>query len=286
MNREKEKLLALLQPYKHEIDRYFEREIPNLDSKHTVRDACEYALLNGGKRLRPAIVYMIGEALEKPKRAMHQAAASVEMFHAASLIADDLPCMDDDDERRGKPSLHKKYGEAVALLSGFSLFSAGFEYISKIENIEEERYRCLLSHAGRLNGIQCLIYGQYLDLFAKNINEEKILEIIEKKTASLFELAFLYGWVVGGGSLDHIQEIQQAAYHFGAAFQILDDIGDADKDAQASHKANYANLFGKKEAAQAVHTHVESFISIFNTLSTHPKPLIAIAQGLAVLSDL
>src|ERR1700722_633886 len=107
-------LNSILKPYQQQIEQKLQESIEQLGAKSKLRDACEYALLNGGKRFRPILVIMIANALGK-KFDVTSAALAVEFFHTASLIADDLPCMDDDDERRSKPTLHKVYGEGTAL---------------------------------------------------------------------------------------------------------------------------------------------------------------------------
>ena len=114
--------------HRDRIEQEIARSILCFGEKTKLRDACEYALTNGGKRFRPLIVILIAEALGNGLN-VFEAALSVEFFHTASLVADDLPCMDNDDERRDKPSLHKVYGEAIALLASYALITAAFEKI-------------------------------------------------------------------------------------------------------------------------------------------------------------
>jgi geranylgeranyl diphosphate synthase type II len=112
----------MLQGYQKLIVSKIEENLPAFGPKSKLRDACEYALMNGGKRLRPAIVFMTAEALGFEVD-VTQAALSIEYFHTASLVADDLPCMDDDDERRSKPSVHKAFGESEAILVSYALIA-------------------------------------------------------------------------------------------------------------------------------------------------------------------
>src|SRR5579863_9558332 len=114
--------------HRDKIEQEIAKSIICFGEKTKLRDACEYALTNGGKRFRPLIVLFVGEALGCGLN-VYEAALSVEFFHTASLIADDLPCMDNDDERRDKPSLHKVYGETIALLASYALITAAFEKI-------------------------------------------------------------------------------------------------------------------------------------------------------------
>jgi geranylgeranyl diphosphate synthase type II len=116
--------------HKDRIEKEIAKSILCFGEKTKLRDACEYALTNGGKRVRPLIVLLVGEALGNGLE-VHEAALAVEFFHTASLIVDDLPSMDNDDERRDKPSLHKVYGEAIAILASYALMTGGFEKIQK-----------------------------------------------------------------------------------------------------------------------------------------------------------
>jgi len=125
-----DQLQATFDSYKQTIDKLIDDNIKDLGDENPLRDACEYALKNGGKRFRPALVYLISTSLN-PDVDVSQAALSIELLHTASLIADDLPCMDDDDERRGRPSLHKVYDESIALLASYALIAAGYGCIAK-----------------------------------------------------------------------------------------------------------------------------------------------------------
>jgi geranylgeranyl diphosphate synthase type II len=275
-------LTNTLSPYKERIEQSITTTIQTLDAKNQVRDACEYSLQGGGKRFRPAIVHIVAEALSTPCDVSGPATAC-EFFHTASLIADDLPCMDNDDVRRGRPTVHKVYGEAVSLLASLALIAAAFEIISKNEN--KTLSAIASEHAARLNGIRYLIGGQYLDLFPQRLDREMIYEIITKKTVCLFELSFLFGWIFGGGNLEKTPKIQDIAFHFGSAFQILDDIDDMQKDAGAGRKVNFANLFGKKEAFHVVNQHLENFESGLQELQIFSKPLQGLAQSLHIFAS-
>ncbi|HXF28637.1 MAG TPA: polyprenyl synthetase family protein, partial [Chlamydiales bacterium] len=220
-----ESIAKVLQAYRDRIETSIVRALCLCGEKTPLRDAVEYSLQSGGKRFRPALVFMIADAIGKKVDVSH-AACAVELFHTASLIADDLPCMDDDDLRRGRPTVHKVFGEATALLASFSLIAAGFEEISLNSKDREELCALATFHASRLNGIRALIGGQYLDLYEERLTREKLYEIIEKKTVSLFELSFLLGWIFGGGDITRLEDVKKLAFHFGAAFQILDDIDD------------------------------------------------------------
>lgn len=246
----------LLKPLKLSFETFLRENIFHLGDQNKLRDACEYALLNGGKRIRPLIVLIIGKALGN-QLDMNEASLCVEYFHTASLIADDLPCMDNDDYRRSKPALHKIYGESVALLASFALISAGYEKIfqsvrvlSKQKSPFRERANesCVvaLDAATRCAGISGATGGQFKDLFPEKCTLNEVLDLIYKKTVTLFEISFILGWIFGGGSLTAVDQVKDAAYHFGLAFQIADDLGDVKEDGEGS--MNIAVLLGVEKA--------------------------------------
>lgn len=241
-----------------QVEREIAKGILSFGEKNKLRDACEYALLSGGKRLRPIIVMMVAEALGNGLN-VAPAALAVEYMHTASLIADDLPCMDNDEERREKPSLHKVYGESTALLASYSLIFAGYEKIQENGELmrnshppfsgSADRICCLcLKEASTLAGILGATGGQFLDLNPPSQSIEMLKEVLYKKTVTLFEVAFLFGWLFGGGMVGKLDEVKKAAYHFGMAFQLADDLGDLVQDETSQNEMNAARILGPKRA--------------------------------------
>lgn len=240
------------------IEKEIARSILGLGEKNKLRDACEYALTTGGKRLRPIVVYLVAEALGHGLD-VSDSALSVELFHTASLIVDDLPCMDNDDERRNKPSLHKVFGEPIALLASYALITAAFERIHantvKMRKagvpfaLSADRACAFgLESAARCAGILGATGGQFLDIYPPQMTLEMLKKIIHQKTVTLFEVSFTLGWIFGGGDLSLLEDVSQAAYHMGMAFQIADDIGDASQDEKKPNPANLAQFLGKDRA--------------------------------------
>ncbi len=222
--------------YQARIDEGLLRSIEEMGEKNRLRDACEYALMSGGKRLRPVLVLMIGEALGHNLDVL-PSALGVEFFHTASLIADDLPCMDDDDLRRGRPSLHKEFGESVAMLASYTLIASGYGAIHQNREAlrksgsfgsraDEVAILCLES-ATRCAGIQGATNGQFLDLYPPDSSVATHRKIIAQKTGTLFEIAFVFGWLFGGGDVALLPTVRKAAHHLGMAFQVRDDLQDA-----------------------------------------------------------
>jgi geranylgeranyl diphosphate synthase type II len=240
------------------IEQEIAKSISCLGEKTKLRDACEYALTNGGKRFRPLIVLLVAEALGHGLN-VYESALSVEFFHTASLIADDLPCMDNDDERREKPSVHKVYGETIALLSSYALITAAFEKLQRNASVMHESGHpfshfsdraglIALETAARCAGILGATGGQFFDLFPPNQSLEVIKQVIYKKTVTLFEVSFVFGWVFGGGDISKLDLIRKAAYHFGMAFQTADDLGDLYQDEKKNKEISIARLIGKERA--------------------------------------
>jgi geranylgeranyl diphosphate synthase type II len=236
--------------YRVRIEAQLRHFIGQMGEKNGLRDACEYALLNGGKRLRPILVLMIAEALGHGLDVM-PSALSVEFFHTASLIADDLPCMDDDDMRRNRPSLHKAYGENVAILASYALIAEGYGGIYRNSRISPQADVLLcLEAATRCAGIGGATNGQFLDLFPPNHNLETVKKIIFQKTVTLFEVSFIFGWLFGGGNARSLAKVRKCAYHLGMAFQIADDLLDALQDSKQQSLINMVAACGKEEATR------------------------------------
>lgn len=232
--------------------------IERMGEKNGLRDACEYALMNGGKRLRPILVLMIAEALGRGFDAM-PVALSVEFFHTASLIADDLPCMDNDDVRRNRPSLHKAFGESVALLASYALIAEGYGGIYRNGQNAKEAVPLCLEAATRCAGIRGATNGQFLDLYPPDARLETIQKIIYQKTVTLFEISFVFGWLFGGGDAASLKRVQKCAYHLGMAFQIADDLLDDLQDAAQQSSINIAAACGQKQAAALFEEEMNAF---------------------------
>lgn len=282
---------SILGPYQKQIEQKIKDSIPSLGDKTPLRDACEYALLNGGKRFRPILVFMVANALGN-KFDVTSAALAVEYFHTASLIADDLPCMDNDDERRNKPTLHKVHGEGTALLATYALIAAGYERLTKNAHEMEQSQSgkgidankiCVMAieNATYNTGLFGATGGQFLDVNPPDLTEKTIRDVIHKKTVSLFEISFVLGWLYGGGKIELLDKVKKAASHFGMAFQIADDFDDMAQDAKNDRFVNMAAVLGKEGAARAFHAEIKGFFQTLKELDLENSPLSQIASVLA-----
>lgn len=273
----------LLTGYQQRIDFSIQQHFALICNKNKLHEACEYALTNGGKRFRPVLTLMIAEALN-PKADVSQAALTVEFFHTASLVADDLPCMDDDDERRQKPSVHKVYGEAMSLLVSYALIAEGYSGIAanglmikeaKLDHSFQSDYLVTLAleNATFNTGLSGATGGQFLDIFPPDLSLSTLRSVIHKKTTSLFEIACVFGWLFGGGKIDQLPLVKKAASHFGMAFQIADDLGDVKQDALNERKVNMAAVFGMEAAQTMFHEEMAGYLKTLKDLHIDTEPL-------------
>jgi geranylgeranyl diphosphate synthase type II len=270
-----------LEPYRMRFEKELRSSIEQMGSKNRLRDACEYSLLCGGKRLRPLLVLMTAEAIGKGFNVM-PAALSAEFFHTASLIADDLPSMDNDDFRRGRPSLHKTFGESVAILASYTLIAEGYGGIYKNQELLEKEDGCFflskeaallsLKIATRCGGMHGATNGQYLDLFPPDFSWETVSQVIIQKTVTLFQLSLSFGWLFGGGDIDKIGEVEECGYHLGMAFQIADDLDDVVQDLRVQSQMSAIKSVGRERAEKIFEEELVLFRQSLEKLGLWTEP--------------
>lgn len=234
-----------------------------------VVDAMRHGALDGGKRLRPFLVIAAADMFDAPRSRSIRAGCAVEMIHCYSLIHDDLPAMDDSDLRRGRPSVHKAYDEATAILAGDALLTQAFEIIAEPETHPDGNVRCRLAlELARASGKDGMVGGQMIDIYAeqKNFDLAGIGELQRLKTGAIIRFSAIAGGIIGGASPAEVEALRRYAEDLGLAFQIVDDILDATADAEAlgkpvgqdvdMDKATFIKLLGmsgaKKKAADLV----------------------------------
>lgn len=232
-----------------------------------VAQAMGYSLLGGGKRIRGALVLAFYHLYHEETEAALPYAGALEMIHAFSLIHDDLPCMDDDDLRRGKPSCHKAFGEAQALLAGDALLSLAFEIMTEPQHsrfFPPERVLQAVNRLGRATGLGGMIGGQAIDLAqeGKDTPAELLERMHKLKTGALLAVAAEIGCILAGADREAGQAAVEYAAHVGFAFQIMDDILDITGDTallgkpvgsdEANGKTTYVSLYGLDAARNEV----------------------------------
>lgn len=203
-----------------------------LTAPPTLYKASNYALLSGGKRLRPLIPLLIIQDNDYYQPSYLDIALSLELIHTYSLVHDDLPCMDDDDYRRGKPSTHIAFGESTAVLAGDFLLTYAFELIANQETISLNERISFIQKLTHASGHQGLIAGQILDLHALNcfLSKKQLDEILIKKTALLFACAFNFAAIMVKASEQETKLFNKLGLQFGLIFQYLDDLQDYKED--------------------------------------------------------
>lgn len=222
---------ARLQEYGEAVQRKLKELCPpsqETPAQEKLAEAMNYSLSAGGKRIRPALVLEFCRLCGGKREQALTAAAAVEMIHTFSLIHDDLPCMDDDDLRRGKPSCHKAYGEAAALLAGDALENLAFGVLAEDDaNPPEIRVR-LIAELSRATGLSGMIGGQAMDLELEGTpaDEPSLRKMVAGKTGALLSCACRMGCIAGGGSSEQVEAAAKFAEKMGLAFQIVDDILD------------------------------------------------------------
>ncbi|MEI8125325.1 MAG: polyprenyl synthetase family protein [Parachlamydiaceae bacterium] len=242
------------------LDAYIaERDTPYM----RLFSAARYALLRGGKRLRPILSMATAEAFGVKAESALSTACALEMIHTYSLIHDDLPCMDNDDFRRGKPSLHKAFDEATALLAGDFLLTHAFSIIALDPELTPFQrislIQLLASHAGG----DGMIGGQMMDIEAEgvSINIELLKQIHALKTGALITASILSGGIVANASKDEMESLHLFGKDIGLAFQIIDDVvdvisseakhGKKTASDEANNKSTYVSLMGVDKAKKA-----------------------------------
>ncbi len=252
----------------------FERYIPVIENKlnellpesgerySSAVNAMRYSLLSGGKRVRPILLLEFYSLFGGRAEGALNFAAAIEMIHTYSLIHDDLPCMDNDDMRRGKPSCHKAFGYDTALLAGDALLTHAFFAAANAVDIPPERVSRAISVLAQKAGIYGMVGGQVMDLdFEKNgANGEELTAMYIKKTSCLLEAAAMCGAVLAGADEETVKKTKEYAENLGLAFQITDDILDCTADEKTlgkpigsdkkNGKTTFVTLFGLDGAKQ------------------------------------
>lgn len=245
--------------------------------------AMRYTVFSGGKRFRPLLALSSGECFGVPQREVLPFACALELIHNYSLVHDDLPFMDNDDFRRGKPSSHKVYGEAVALLVGDCLLTLAFEVMARAslkEGSSPQKLQ-LIEEISECAGAQGMIGGQIIDitLTPEKATEETIRELILKKTGALIIASVKTGAVLGKASGSRLQAIVDYGKNIGFAFQIRDDILDYSVRKEKSYavQPSYYSLFGLEESKIRLKEFVEAGIQVLDETSLESEELRLLA---------
>ena len=255
----------------------------------TIDKSISYALSNPGKRIRPTLVFLVGDFLGIETSRLESIAGAIELIHTYSLVHDDLPCMDDDDLRRGKPTLHKKFNESTAVLAGDALQTLAFNLILDDINLNISEKHDLLSDLAKRIGPEGMVLGQNLDIEyeKKNPSFDEIMEMNRLKTGLLIEFSILSSFYLKG---DLTKDWYQLAKNIGISFQLIDDmldlsettekIGKTAKKDLKNNKKTIPICFGIDKTMIEVDKFKESTMEICEKLCLNNHPLSAFIDSL------
>lgn len=276
------------------VNRALQKYLPRETTRpSTLHRAMRYSLFAGGKRLRPVLVLASAEACGGSDSAALPAACAVECIHTYSLIHDDLPCMDDDDLRRGMPTCHKVFGEAVAVLAGDALLTLAFEILASLPSDAAYAPSEFVAELARAAGSRALIAGQVADMEAeggKNASLEDLRFIHRGKTAALLAASLRLGAMSAGADPETVGVLAKFGQRLGMAFQVVDDILDCTQSSEilgkspgkdaAAGKATYPALLGLEGAQKESARMTREAIRSLDPLDAGGKRLEEIAQYL------
>jgi geranylgeranyl diphosphate synthase type II len=280
-----------------QVEAALDKALPvHWDVPAKLRESMQYSLMAGGKRLRPVFVLLAAEALGGTERAAMPAACAIEMIHTYSLVHDDLPAMDNDDYRRGKPTNHKIYGEAMAILAGDGLLTHAFHVVSDAGRqglLSPESAIAIVAELSQLAGASGMVGGQAADVLGEQgITSREELDYIHRhKTGDLIVFSLRAGGWAAGATEAQLEALTRFGYAIGLAFQIQDDILDIEGDEQKLGKAvnsdekqqkvTYPFLIGMAASKQKVRDLTEDAkAAISGGVIPHPESLMALADYL------
>jgi len=262
-----------LQALKAQVDAWLEANLPDANlAPESVHQAMRYAVLGGGKRLRPLLALTFGEALGVDRGDLLPAAACVELIHASSLIFDDLPAMDNDDFRRARPSCHRAFGEANAILAGCALITSAFGHLAVLhQSLGGDRAaRLVTEFAAATSSVRGLVSGQASDLSPAHSRNLADVELTHgEKTGSIFALATVIPIVIAGGKAGEVDRCRSAGNLLGLAYQIADDIRD---EGEPSERPAYTDV--AVDGLARVHELTERALKELAAVSGGANPLL------------
>lgn len=232
-------MLALLAPYQERIEPCLQECLPASKADTTgLYEAARYAVLAKSKRLRPCITLLVADMLGADRDAPLVPAAALELVHTYSLVHDDLPCMDDDDLRRGQPTVHKAYSEATAVLTGDFLLTYAFELLAGAPHLGDKEKVALIATLAKHSGGEGMIGGQMLDIQGEhqNLLLQEITTLHKKKTGALIVAAVEFGGIIAKASPKVLAPLSDFGWNLGLLFQITDDLLNATASQEALGK--------------------------------------------------
>ncbi len=285
-------IVSYLRECSREVDRYLDRLLPP-ESQHptTIHRAMRYSVFAGGKRLRPALTLAAGTSLGGDRDTLLHLGSAIEMIHTYSLIHDDLPALDNDDLRRGLPTSHKVFGEAIAILAGDSLMTRCYQLLADLPRLSDSVRLSIIREIARATGtVDGMIGGQVIDLQSEGqaVGPEVLEYIHRSKTGALLTVCTRCGGIAAGADEAQLHALTEYGRQVGLAFQIVDDILDltgssqslgktAGKDLRV-RKATYPALHGLEASQRKARELVAHAIEVIRGLGDSAEPLRALAR--------
>lgn len=257
-----------------------------------IYDSASYSLNIGGKRIRPILMLLTYSMYKENWRDILEFSSAIEMIHTYSLIHDDLPCMDDDDLRRGKPTNHKVYGENIAVLAGDTLLNEAMNLMMRFSLKNGEKSLLAAEMIASAAGPEGMIGGQVVDIIneGKKISEDELKYMHMKKTGALIKVSIMSGAILGEASEDDIRKLEKFGENLGLAFQIKDDIldviGSTEKlgknvlSDEESNKSNFITMHGLEYCIKECERLTKESIEILDSLSVDTKDLKVLTKEL------
>jgi len=284
-----------LKHYVAQVERGIVAHVPDATTRpNRLHAAMRYSLEAGGKRLRPVLVLAATELFSGDASPAVPAAVAVECIHTYSLIHDDLPCMDNDDLRRGRPTAHKAFDEATALLAGDALLTHAFALLARAYASDAGLAQALVAELGAAAGSERLIGGQMEDLLAEKKSDasaEELEYIHLNKTAAMIEVSLVMGGMVGGAAATEIEALRRIGRDIGLAFQIIDDVLDATADSETlgktagkdekADKTTYVKLHGLENSRRIARERSDAAIHGLRGLPGDWRFLAALVDSMA-----
>ena len=276
------------------VEETLEAILPTVDGEGpeaTLFEAMRYATLGGGKRLRPFLVVATAALFDVPESVSLRVGAAVELIHSYSLVHDDLPCMDDDPVRRGKPSCHIKFGESTAVLAGDAMVPLAFEVLSDTKTHPDAAVRSeLIGRLAHAAGSGGMVGGQMIDLAAEKLDLDigEVTRLERLKTGALIEFCCEAGGILGRGDAKALRTLGAFAHDLGLAFQITDDLLDVEGEAQrlgkavgkdaARGKATFVTILGPAKARDQARLLAEQAARHLDTFGADARLLCEVAR--------
>ncbi|MGE7978866.1 polyprenyl synthetase family protein [Psychrobacillus sp. NPDC093200] len=238
------------------IEQQLESMINEIQAPSQLKEAMLYSLKAGGKRIRPLYTLAVLQELNVKNEDAIKVASTIEMIHTYSLIHDDLPSMDNDDLRRGKPTNHKVFGEALAILAGDALVTLAFGIIARLKNLDAEQKVFLIDRLSFASGAEGMVGGQVLDILGegKTLSLEELEEVHINKTGALLLFSIIAGGIIAKANEAVMDALRQYAFHIGLAFQIQDDILDIEGTSEQLGKTAGKDILSEKNTYPSILT--------------------------------